>query len=193
MKLLKSRATYEDLMQAPHNVIAEIIDGELYGSPRPGIGHMRVSSMVVRDLGDFDHEPGDPDAPPEGWWILIEPELHLASDVLVPDVAGWRRDRLPRLPNVVGMTQPPDWVCEVLSPSTSRIDRTRKMAIYARESVGHLWLIDPAARMLEVYRLQGDRWLVASTHGGDDRVRAAPFDAVEIALPRWWLDSVPMR
>ena len=106
----------------------------------------------------------------------------------MPDYAGWRRDRVPVLPNVAALTVPPDWACEVLSPSTGAIDRGRKMRIYARERVGHLWLVDPNARTLEVYRLEGPRWVVAGTHAGAECVRAEPFDAVELRLARWWLE-----
>jgi Uma2 family endonuclease len=104
-----------------------------------------------------------------------------------------RRERMPVMPNVVGFTLAPDWVCEVVSPSTGRIDRSRKMGIYAREAVRHLWFVDPLARTLEVYGLDGGHWMVASTHGGDDRGRVEPFAVAEIDLARWWLDSVPMR
>jgi Uma2 family endonuclease len=187
----KRRATYEDLMQVPENLVAEIIDGELVTSPRPASPHARATVGIDRDLGGFDGPPGADG--PGGWWILVEPELHLGEDVLVPDLAGWRRERMPVMPNVSGFTLVPDWVCEVISPGTGRIDRSRTMGIYAREGVRHLWFVDPLARTLEVYRLDAGRWIVAATHGGDDRVRADPFDAVELALPRWWLESVPMR
>ena len=114
--------------------------------------------------------------------------MHLGPDVVVPDVAGWRREKMPVLPNVAAFTQAPDWACEVVSPTTAGADRVRKMRIYARESVGHLWLVEPLARTLEVYRFENGRWIVASTHGGRERVRAEPFEAVELELTRWWLE-----
>lgn len=175
-------------MQVPDNLVAEIIDGALVTSPRPASPHARATFVLAGDVRRFDGPPGGSDVP-GGWWILFEPELHLGEDVLVPDVAGWRRERMPVMPNVTGFTLPPDWVCEVISPATGRIDRSRKMRIYAREGVAHLWFVDPLARTLEVYRLDGGRWIVAATHGGDDIVRAEPFDAVELALARWWLES----
>jgi Uma2 family endonuclease len=107
----------------------------------------------------------------------------------VPDLAGWRRERLPQLTNVPYFTLAPDWICEVVSPVTGRLDRVRKMPIYARERVAHAWLVDPLQKTLEVYRLEDSRWVVASTHGGDDRVRAEPFQAVELPLARWWMES----
>ena len=126
---------------------------------------------------------------PGGWWIIVEPELHFGDEVLVPDLAAWRHDRMPTIPRAAFITLAPDWVCEVISPSTGRVDRSRKMGIYAREGVRHLRFVDPLARTLEVYRLEDGRWVVASTHGGDDRIRAEPFDAIEIGLERWWLES----
>lgn len=120
---------------------------------------------------------------------MDEPELHLGADVLVPDLAGWRIERMPQVPNVAAFTLAPDWVCEVVSPSTARIDRVRKMRIYARERVPHLWLLDPLAQTLEVFRLAGEHWLRESAHSGDEVVRAQPFDAVELAINRWWLPS----
>jgi Uma2 family endonuclease len=184
----KRRATYEDLAKVPDTMVAEIIDGELFTSPRPASPHARVTTVLGGDLlGAFDRPPADP-ASPGGWWFLVEPELHFGDDVLVPDLAGWRRSRLPVLPNVVAFTLAPDWVCEVISPSTGVLDRGRKMRVYAREQVPHLWIVDPILRTLEVYRLEDARWIVASTHGGTDVVRAEPFDAVELRLARWWLE-----
>jgi len=120
--------------------------------------------------------------------ILSEPELHLGNDVVVPDLAGWRRERLSRVPNEPYFSLAPDWLCETPSPSTARIDRTHKLAIYAREGVRHVWLVDPLARTLEVLALEGGRWMIAETHAGGDVVRAAPFAAVEIELARLWID-----
>ena len=130
---------------------------------------------------------------PGGWWILLEPELHLRDDVLVPDWAGWRRDRLPTFPDTPAFTLAPDWICEVISPSTGRIDRSLKMHVYAREGVSHLWLAEPLHETLETYRLDEGRWIVAGTYAADDSVRAAPFDAVDLDLRRWWMprDEAP--
>jgi Uma2 family endonuclease len=188
MEPARRRATYEDLLEVPEHMVAEIIDGELYASPRSGSPHAHATSAVTGELwGPFGGPPGRP-AGPGGWWILVEPELHLGPDVMVPDLAGWRRERMPRMSNVAYFEQAPDWVCEVVSPRTGILDRRRKMPIYARESVSHLWIVDPILRTLEVYRLEAGRWVVASTHGGDDRVRAEPFDAIELEIVRWWLE-----
>ena len=187
----KRRATYEDLMRVPDTKVAEIIDGELVVSPRPASPHAHAATVLGGDLvGPFHRGPGDP-AGTGGWWLLLEPELHVGDDVLVPDWVGWRRDRMPVFPNAPYFTQAPDWVCEVVSSSTGRIDRSRKMRIYAREGVSHLWFVDPLARTLEIYRLEAGRWIVASTHGGDESVRAEPFDAVQLRLERWWPPEAP--
>lgn len=186
MEPARRRATYEDLVKVPDHMVAEIVDGELYASPRPASPHALAASTIGGDLGGFHRPSGGPGGP-GGWWILYEPELHLGPDVMVPDMAGWRRERMPAVPNVAYFELAPDWACEVVSPSTGILDRRRKMPIYARESVAHLWIVDPILKTLEVYRLESGRWVVASTHGGDDRVRAEPFDAVEIDIARWWL------
>jgi Uma2 family endonuclease len=119
---------------------------------------------------------------PGGWWILSEPELHLAANVLVPDLAGWRRERMPEQPTTAFYGLAPDWACEVLSPSTVRVDRVLKLNIYGRERVPHVWLVDPIARTLEVFRLDGDGYRLLVVHGGDAPVRAEPFDAIELDL-----------
>lgn len=179
------RATYEDLAKVPDPMVAELLDGELVVSPRPGSRHARTASTMGSDLlGPFDRGLGGPG----GWWILDEPEVHLGGDVLVPDLAGWRRERMPAIPDVAAFSLSPDWVAEVVSPGTARHDRVVKLAIYAREQVQNVWLVDPIARVLEVYRLQGGRWLLVGTHGGDAQVRAEPFEALELSLAAWWID-----
>ncbi len=179
----RRRATYEDLLQVPDTKIAEIIDGELYVFPRPAVPHAHAASGLGMDLGSpFQRGRGGPG----GWWILFEPELHLGRHVLVPDLAGWRRERMPAMPDVVGMTLPPDWVCEVLSDSTRGVDRVRKLPIYAEHGVTHAWLVDPIATTLEVYRLEGGRWFLSGAFEGDVEVRAEPFDAVALDLAVLW-------
>jgi len=179
-------ATYEDLMNVPDTMVAEIVDDELHASPHPALRHANVtSSLGVMIGGPFHHGRGGPG----GWWILDEPELHFGRNVLVPDLAGWRRTRLPRLPDAAYCSVFPDWVCEVLSPSTAALDRSKKLAIYAREQVGHAWLVDPAARTLEVLRLEAGRWTILVTHAGSDVVRAEPFIDVELELASLWADE----
>ena len=189
MKTRRKPVAYDDLLRVPEHLVAEIVGGELVTSPRPATPHARAAIVMGRDLGNgFDGPPGGDDAP-GGWWVLIEPELHFGADVLVPDLAGWRRARLPKIPNVAALTLAPDWVCEVLSPTTMRLDRTRKMQVYAREGVAHLWFLDPLAHLLETYRLDGEHWVVAATFEGDDAIRAEPFDALQLTMRRWWLEA----
>jgi len=167
----------------PENVIGEIIGGDLVLSPRPTPRHGVASSALGSTLGPpFQFGDGGPG----GWWIIDEPELHLGEDILVPDLAGWHRERLPAMPEQAYFTLAPDWICEILSPSTTRIDRTRKMPIYARAGIPHPWLLDPIAETLEVYSLAEGRWLLLATHGGDESVRVSPFEAVEVKLGRVW-------
>lgn len=179
-------ARYEDLLELPDHVVGEILGGDLFTSPRPAGPHAVASSALGGSLTPpFQFGDGGPG----GWWILDEPELHLGEDVLVPDVAGWRRERMPTVPEDPHIVTPPDWVCEVLSPATARLDRTRKMPVYARAHILHLWLIDPATRLLEVYRLDGERWTLLDAHGDDAIVRAPPFEALELDLLRLWGDQ----
>jgi Uma2 family endonuclease len=135
--------------------------------------------------GPYDRGIGGPG----GWWILDEPELHFGQDVLVPDLAGWRRTRMPRLPDTAFFPLPPDWVCEVLSPSTAMLDRAKKLAIYAREGVAHAWIIDPILGTLEVLQLESGRWAILATHYGNVVVRAEPFTDIDLELSALWADS----
>ncbi len=181
----RRRATYADLEQVAPHLVAEIIDGVLYTSPRPGSPHARAASVLGIDLGGpFYRGRGGPG----GWVILDEPELHLGPepDVLVPDLAGWRRERMPEVPDAPAFTLAPDWICEVLSASTEAIDRAEKMPVYAREGVQHLWLVDPVLQTLESYRLEAGAWRLLKTYRGDRVVRAEPFDAIELDLAALW-------
>src|SRR5215471_9259187 len=175
----KRRATYEDLLAVPDHLVAEIVHGELVTHPRPAAVHARAASVLGSELtGPFDRGKGGPG----GWLILDEPELHLGGHVLVPDLAAWRRERMPELPDATAFELAPDSVCEVLSPTTAATDRAGKMPIYARERVGHVWLVDPIARTLEAYRLAGDRWTLTGTWRDDAKVHVEPFDAIELEL-----------
>jgi Uma2 family endonuclease len=179
-------AIYEDLLQVPDTLIAEIIGGELITSPRPASAHALATGAIHQEIGPFARRLREGGGP-GGWWILFEPELHLGPDILVPDLAGWRRERLPVLRNVPYFELAPDWVCEVLSTTTARIDRVRKKPLYARERVSHLWLVDPVVRTLEVYRLDGGQWVDAGAYGGAEVIRAEPFATVEMDMSQWWI------
>jgi Uma2 family endonuclease len=180
--IARRRAVYADIEALPDNLLGEIVDGELIVSPRPTLRHAQTSSVLGGLLGPpffFGEGPG-------GWIILDEPELHLGEDVLVPDLAGWRRERVPVVPDEPAFSIAPDWVCEVLSPGTEAFDRARKLRVYARERVAFAWLIDPALKTLEVLRLEGTRWLLLGTFEGNVKVRAEPFDAVELNIGLLW-------
>jgi Uma2 family endonuclease len=179
----KRKATYEDVLAAPDSMIAEIIGGVLYTQARPASLHAVASSALGYDLtGPFQRGRGGPG----GWVILFEPELHLHGDILVPDLAGWRRQRMPQVPEAAAFELAPDWVAEVLSRGTAARDRAEKMPIYAREKVGHVWLIDPLEKLLEAYRLENGLWIQLGAWHGDARVRAEPFDAIELEVSSLW-------
>ncbi|HEY2366956.1 MAG TPA: Uma2 family endonuclease [Polyangiaceae bacterium] len=193
----RPRATYEDVLAAPRHIVAEVLFGVFYTFPRPAAKHARASSHLGGELyGPFNRGRGGPG----GWIILDEPELHFGGkddeDIVVPDLAGWRRERMREVPDVVFFTLAPDWVCEVLSDSTRAIDRSEKMKIYARERVPHLWFVDPIARTLEVFQLVTRKktkrakaaatWNLLGVWRDDARVRAEPFDAIELELGSLW-------
>lgn len=187
--LLKKPATYEDLARVPEHMVAEILDGELYATPRPALRHTHAASVLGAEIGNpFARGRGGPG----GWWILDEPEVHLQANVVVPDLAGWRKSRLPIIPDAPFLTVAPDWVCEVISPSTEAIDRGKKGAIYAREGVSHLWFINPISETLEVLTLVDGRWTLVAAHVGNAVVRAEPFDAVEVDLSVLWPSDQPL-
>lgn len=176
-------ASYQNVVDAPEIMIAELIDGDMYAWPRPGGPHTRVSSALGMDIGTpYDRGHGGPG----GWWILFEPELHLDGQVLVPDLAGWRRERMPEIPGDHRFVVPPDWVCEVISPSSEGVDRGKKMRIYAEFSVAWLWLVDPLVRLIQVFTLIDTRWSLTSTFTGEDTVRAEPFPEAAIGLGSIW-------
>jgi Uma2 family endonuclease len=176
------RATYDDVLKAPEHMVAELIDGVLYISPHPASLHALARSVLGASLGRFQLEHDGPG----GWWLVDQPEVHLGSDVLVPDCAGWSRKRMPEFPDAAFFTLAPDWVCEVLSPETEGLDRTKKLAVYARERVPHVWLVKPLTKTLEVFEFDPRGWLILAVHSGHGRVRAVAFDAVEIELARLW-------
>ena len=176
-------ATYQDVLDAPPHHVAEILSGELSVSPRPSGRHVSAASAMQGELyGPFQRGRGGPG----GWVFLDEPELHFDHDVVVPDLAAWRRERMESLDRAY-FTVAPDWVCEVLSPSTAARDRTQKLAIYAHAKVAHLWFVDPVLQTLEVFTLAIDgHWTLLSSHRGDEKVRAAPFGELELELAALW-------
>ena len=177
------RATYQDVLDAPAHQVAEIVDATLYTHPRPAPPHALASSALGSDLSNpFHFGRGGPG----GWWILFEPELHLGEDILVPDLAGWRRESMPELPDTAYFTLAPDWVCEVLSASTRKLDLIGKRPIYAREGVKHLWLVEPMDRTLEAFELRDGQWVLIASAKDDEPVSIPPFDAITFNLGDLW-------
>jgi Uma2 family endonuclease len=177
------QATYDDLKAVPPHLVAEIIRGRLVTHPRPMPRHVRSTSRLGIVLGaPFDIDIGGPG----GWWILDEPELHLGPDVVVPDVAGWRLERMPELPESAWFEIVPNWVCETISRSTETYDRGEKRDIYGENGVRHLWLLDPVAKLLETYELTGGKWLLLRTYREGDTASAPPFDSVPFAADLLW-------
>ena len=179
----RERATYQDVLDAPAHLVAEIVDGTLHTHPRPAVPHTRASSSLGAKIGGpFDYDAGGPG----GWWILDEPELHLGEDVLVPDLAGGRRERMPELPDAAYVTLAPDWACEVLSAPTRRVDLQEKRPAYAREGAGHLWLVDPADRTLEALEPREGEWVLIACAKDDEPIGIRPFDAITFSLGDLW-------
>ena len=180
---MRRTATYQDVLDAPAHQVAEIINGTLHTHPRPAVPHTRASSVLGRKIGaPYDDEVGGPG----GWWIHDEPEVHLGDDILVPDLAGWRRERMPELPDAAYVTLAPDWACEVLSASTRRVDLHGKRPVYARERVAHLWLVDPTDRTLEAFELRDGQWVLIASAKDNEPISIRPFDAITFNLGALW-------
>ena len=180
-------AVYEDLFDLPSNIVGEILGGVLETHPRPAPRHALSSSALG---GEIFKPYGCGHGGPGGWWILDEPELHLGRDIMVPDLAGWQRNRLPNLPGSAWFETVPDWVCEVISPSTGKTDRAVKIPLYAWHGVQYLWLVDPDMQTLEAYQLQpaasGNKWVLLKTLHDSQTVSLPPFDAISFDLSILW-------
>lgn len=172
------------MQNSPAHVVAELISNVLYQSPRPATPHAAAAMAMAGELGrPFARGRGGPG----GWILLVEPEVHLANDVLVPDLAGWRRTTLPELPDAPFLQVAPDWVCELASPSTRALDRGPKLDVYQRERVGHVWFVEPRDQYLEVLELDGDSYRIVQRVSGEAPVRLRPFDAIELDLGALWM------
>jgi Uma2 family endonuclease len=182
----KKKADYDDLYNIPENMTGQIIDGDLIVTPRPSRHHVYAASVLGSELGpsyQFGRGGG-----PGGWIILIGPEIKMGENILVPDLAGWKKERFPSSEETNWISAHPDWVCEVLSPGALRLDKIKKMRLYGQNGVKHFWLIDPIAGTLDVFRLESGRWMVAGSFVEDDKVRAEPFQETEIDLSNLWLE-----
>ena len=177
------RATYQDVLDAPAHMVAEIVAGNLYTFSRPAMPHAKASAGLMRSIGP-PFESGN--RGPGGWWIVFEPELHLGKDIVVPDLAGWRRERMPVFPTSAFCTLAPDWVCEVLSPSTRALDLGGKQAVYSREGVGYLWFVDPNEKSLAAFELRGSEWVLIDKLFDDATVSIPPFEAISFDLGELW-------
>ena len=185
----KKPATYADLEAVPPNLVAEIIFGALETHPRPAPPHATASFALGSELaGPFQKGIGGPG----GWIFMTEPELHLGPHVVVPDIAGWRRTRMPAMPETTFVEVTPDWVCELLSPGTEKLDRGPKRRIYMSYKIGHLWHLDPVAKLLEVFELRDGQWVLFESFSDGDLVKAPPFEAVAFPITSLWpLDPSP--
>lgn len=183
----KKQATYEDLCNVPENMTGEIIDGELIVTPRPARRHVHAASALGIEVApSYQFGRGGPG----GWIIYDEPEIYFdAKNTIVPDLAGWRKERLTTPPEEHRFTVPPDWICEVLSPKTASNDRIKKMRTFARHGVPYVWLIDPLLKTLEVFKLEAGRWFLSDAFEGNEKIRAEPFQEIEIDLGILWLEE----
>ena len=185
----QKRATYADVEAAPENLVAEIIFGELMTHPRPAFRHAATQFALSGVLAaPFQYGRGGPG----GWVFFVETEIKFGGDLLVPDICGWRVERFPGEPQKNYFTVPPDWVCEILSGSTEKRDRTLKMRIYGEAGVSHMWLIDPRLQILESFALEGGRWSKVGDWNSEDQVRAMPFEAHPFKLSDLWPVDRPL-
>ncbi len=185
MQTAEKFSLYDQLLALPETLTGEILNGQLHTQPRPSGPHGRATTRLDRTIGrSYDDGEGGPG----GWWIFVEPEVHFVRDIelTVPDLAGWRRERMPDIPQGHRFEVVPDWVCEILSHSTASKDREIKMPIYAHYGIRHAWLVDPGARTMEAFELRGDSWVEIGHYSGKDTVSLAPFDAVSIELGKLW-------
>ncbi len=184
MEPARKLPTIADLDALPRHVKGEIIEGVLYTMTRPRARHQRMAALLTSRIHDpFDRGRGGPG----GWWILVEPGIELPNTPeIAPDLAGWRRERVPEMPDDRAVDVVPDWVCEILSPSNRRHDLLVKKPYYARVGVTFHWLVDREARTLTAYRLEGGHWLELGTWGDETEARIAPFDAVPFDVAALW-------
>ena len=177
-------ATYKDLFDLPDNVVGEILGGELVTHPRPSPKHALAASMVGAELiREFGSRRSGSSG---GWWILDEPECHLNDEIIVPDIAGWRRTSMPELPDTAWFSVRPDWVCEIISPSTAKYDRGIKREIYEREGLPHYWIVDPIAKTVEVFAMSGGVWSQVDLVSDDEVVNLVPFESMPFDLAALW-------
>jgi Uma2 family endonuclease len=181
--------TLADLDALPPGTVGEIINGVLYTMTRPRARHQRTMTRIGSAVGEpFDMGHGGPG----GWWIVTGPGIELPNTPEIsPDVAGWRRERMPELPGDEPIRLVPDWVCEILSRTTRRHDQLIKMPYYAEVGVPYSWIVDLEARVLTAQRLESRHWVTIGTYSDETEARIAPFDAVPLNVADWWPPAVP--
>jgi Uma2 family endonuclease len=183
-------ATLEDLDALPPGIVGEIIEGVLYTMTKPRMRHQRTTRMIGGRVGDpFDNGLGGPG----GWWIVTEPGIELPNNTkeISPDVAGWRRERMPEMPVDEAIRVVPDWVCEILSKHTRRHDQLVKLPYYARIGVAYAWIVDLEARVLTAHRLESTAWRIIGTYSDETEARIEPFDVVPLNVIDWWPPAAP--
>lgn len=192
MSLAHVATLYEQLQALPEGLTGEILNGQIHTQPRPSGPHGYAESMLAADLIPTYGRGRDG---PGGWWILVEPEVHFVRDrvVAVPDLAGWQRVRMPRIPEDHRFEVVPDWVCEILSPSTASKDREIKLPLYAEHGVATAWLVDPTRRTLEVFTLEQGAWRLCLEAAADAIVQAPPFDELRLSLAELWVSARPTK
>lgn len=184
MALARKLATYDDLLALPEDARAELLAGEVIVQPSPTVRHQRINAKLgYRISGSFDDDDDDDARGPGGWWIVHDVDIRLtAHDVVRPDLSGWRRARVPLLPESRPVDAVPDWICEILSPSNAKRDRGYKSDLYATHGVGHYWIVDQVEGLLEAFVLRGGTWSRIGMYDDSQRHRIPPFDAVELSL-----------
>jgi Uma2 family endonuclease len=183
MEPARKHATSADLLELPEGSRAELIGGAIVHLPPPLPEHGRSQRTIGRFIGgpfDDDHGRGGPG----GWWILPEVEVQLGSEIVRPDIVGWRRERLPSPWGMRPIGVVPDWICEALSPSNERHDRVYKANLYAESGVAFYWIVDPSERILEAFELASGGWIRIGAWGSGETARVRPFDAVELEMDR---------
>ncbi len=177
---------YTQLERLSPNMIGEIIDGQLYVHPRPAPKHILTTSSLGVSLGPFQKGQSGPG----GWWIFDEPEIHFVvkTEVVVPDLAGWKRERLPKMPDTAYFAVVPDWVCEVLSPGNKEFDLEKKQLTYEKYGVAYYWIVDPIKKTLEVLVLQEGKYQLKGTFTGNEKINAVPFHEITMDLQYLWAE-----
>ncbi len=184
MEAAKTLLTYKDLLGLAEDVRAEILGGAMAMSPSALPRHSLAQRVLGSVIGGPFHDEHDAGGP-GGWWIFPEVDVQLGvHDIVRPDLAGWRRERLQDPWDARPIRVVPDWICEIISPSNGSHDRVTKRALYARYGVSFYWLVDPHQCVLEALQLCDGKWLELGAWDASDAAGIQPFDAVTLELRR---------